>query len=297
MPPSPKDKWVTCHYTSRQCDPVNTLVAVVVENSSKARPQSGLVDADVVYEALAEGGITRFLGLYHCGTPKVIGPVRSVRPYFATIAREWGAAIAHCGGDPKDIEPIGELGLVDVDELRDGRGFWRDGSRQMPHNLYVGANNVRARAREIAGASSPKAVAAAPWEWREWAEEPAKGVDIMYGPQYTVSYDLVSGGYQRSMNGVVHRDRETGRAIVASNVIIQFTNSRVAYADGGLIIDLVGSGKALFLAGGEFTEGSWEKASPESATAFKDGSGNMLRCVPGQTWVQIVPANTAVTRR
>lgn len=295
--PAPRDKWVQCPFTSRTHDPNNTLVAVVVENSANARPQSGLVEADVVYEALAEGGISRFLALFHCSSCRKIGPVRSIRPYFAVIAREWGAPVAHCGGDAKDIEPVRDLRLVDVDELRDGRGFWRDNSRAMPHNLYVTANNVRSRAKETAAQSPVVPVSSPPWTIGRWQEEPAAGIEIKYGPRYTVRYDRADGGYRRSMNGEVHKDRETGRAIVAANVIVQFTESRVAYEDLGLVIDLVGKGKAMFLTAGKLQEGVWEKASPESPTRFVTLDGNAIECAPGQTWIQIVPTDAVVSLR
>jgi hypothetical protein len=293
--PTPREKWADCPFTSGKYDPVNTLVAVVVENSSKARPQSGLAEADIVYEVLAEGGITRFLALFHCSSCKVIGPVRSTRPYFAVIAREWGAPLAHCGGDPKDIVPIRELGLVDVDELRDGRGFWRDLSRQMPHNLYVSANNVRSRAREVSAGSSVSPVAGPPWGFGDWAAVPAKRLDVRYGPKYLVSYAYAERGYTRHINGEPHRDRETGKPIVVSNVLVQFTNSRVAYPDGGLEIELVGGGKAALLTGGRFEEGTWEKRSPSEPTVFRTKDGEPARCAPGRTWIQVVPAEAVVS--
>lgn len=293
--PTPEDKWTQCPFTQKRHDPNNTLVAVVVENSAKARPQSGLVEADVVYEALAEGGISRFLALFHCSSCKKIGPVRSIRPYFAVIAREWGAPVAHCGGDAKDIEPVRSLGLVDVDELHDGRGFWRDTTREMPHNLYVTANNVRSRARETSASSKVIPVSSPPWVLGRWRDEPAAGVEIVYGPRYTVTYNRVMGGYRRSMNGEVHKDRETGRAILAANIIVQFADSRVAYSDLGLIIDLVGKGKAVFLAEGKYQEGVWEKTSPESPTRFTTSDGETIRCAPGQTWIQVVPSNASVS--
>ena len=73
-------------------------IAVVIENHTQARPQSGLSNADIIYETLAEGGITRFLALYQTQDAKEIGPIRSARPYFNTIANQWGAVYAHVGG-------------------------------------------------------------------------------------------------------------------------------------------------------------------------------------------------------
>lgn len=295
--PSPKEKWLTCAVTGRSHDPINTVVAVIVENSSKARPQSGLADADVVYEVLAEGGITRFLALYHCGSPRVVGPVRSVRPYFAVIAREWRAAIAHCGGDSKDIDAVRSLNLVDVDELHDGRGFWRDRTRGMPHNLYVSANNVRSRAAESAKAASATTPAAPtpPWGFKDWEKSPARGLDINYGKSYTVSYRLASGCYERLINGSPHRDRESGKTLTAANVIVQFAKSRVVYADLGLAIDLTGKGRAVYLLGGKVSEGYWEKEDDQSPTRFLTADGKRIDVAKGVTWVQVVPEDAVVT--
>lgn len=118
-------------------------VTVAIDNNPSARPQTGLNEADIVYEIPAEGGITRFLALFHSRSPEVVGPVRSSRPYLALLAREWGAVFGHCGGDPELDRYINEWKVVDANEFRLGHLFWRDKTRSMPHNLYTSVENLR----------------------------------------------------------------------------------------------------------------------------------------------------------
>lgn len=275
-----------------------SLVAVMVENSTAARPQSGLLSAEVVYEILAEGGITRFMALYFGQAPAVVGPVRSARPYFVLLAKEWGAIYAHCGGDPKDLEPIRRWKVIDVDEIPHGEPFWRDNTRQAPHNLYTSITGLR----RFVGRELPQP--AARFNFIPWAEKPVQGLDIIYHKDYTVSYRLkgqeATAGterkyhYERYMNGQVHRDRETGKQLEISNVIVQVARSRVAYPDGGLIIDLIGKGKAYYLLGGRYLEGYWEKKDVEAPTRFYSKSGQPIELTPGQTWIQVVPETARI---
>src|SRR5581483_1401572 len=116
--------------------------AVVVENHPDARPQSGLSQADVVYEALAEGGITRFLAIFQSQDVKSIGPVRSARTYFNDWAQEWGAVYAHVGGNSDALALIkaGIPGVSDADQFFNDPYFTRISSRRPPHNTYTSIN-------------------------------------------------------------------------------------------------------------------------------------------------------------
>lgn len=294
LPPSP--------ITGLPYEKGGSLVAVMVENSTAARPQSGLSQADLVYEILAEGGITRFMALYFAQSPPVVGPVRSARPYFVMLAKEWGAIYAHCGGDPKDLEPIQKWKVIDVDEIPHGKPFWRDNTRKSPHNLYTSIDGLR----KFIGRALPEPTAR--FAFAPWSENPVKRLDIAYHKDYTVSYRLktaesagpTSSGpptssYQRYMNDQLHLDRESQEALSVSNILIQVAKSRVAYPDGGLTIDLIGKGKASYVLGGRFLEGYWEKKTVESPTRFYTSDGQAIQLTPGQTWIQIVPETARVT--
>ncbi|MGE5591647.1 MAG: DUF3048 domain-containing protein [Bacillota bacterium] len=296
-PPEPVDTRPRSPISGLPYDAENAgpLVAVMVENHSDARPQSGLIAADLVYEALTEGGISRFMALYYGNLPKVIGPVRSARPYYVLLAHEWDAIYAHAGGDPKDREPIKQWGVADADEIYNAGGaFWRSNERKMPHNLYTSVADLRAHAAQ-AYPRRKFAPPAARWEFVPWAEKPVPELDIRYGPDYHVTYKFEDGAYRRYMNDKLHTDKETDRPVQAANVLIQFAATRVAYPDGGLEMKLTGKGEALLLTGGRITRGSWQKDDLASATRFLDAAGKPAALTAGQTWIQLVPTGTRVT--
>lgn len=143
----PKPTTVASTLTGVQVDPVlnkRGVTAVMIENSLDARPQSGLLDAGVVYEAIAEGGITRFMALFQEGQPSYIGPVRSARPYYVEWLAPYGATYAHAGGSPEAISLISTLGIKDMDHGANGNSYTRVDTRFAPHNLYTSMANLDA---------------------------------------------------------------------------------------------------------------------------------------------------------
>jgi hypothetical protein len=269
-------------------------VAVSVDNYPKARPESGLAQADVVYEALAEGGITRYLAVFYSQAPAVVGPVRSARPYFALLAKEWGAVFAHCGGDPKDVQPIRDWNVVDADEFKHGELYWRDNAREAPHNLYTSVDNLRKTTSEPLPAPGKR------YEFQDWSDKPVAGLEVRYARDYAVQYKYAEKRYERwildgNQGPWQYRDRDTNEKPDVANVIVQFAKSRVAYSDGGLIIDLVDEGRSAYLLGGRYSEGTWKKESLDKPTFFYTAEGKKIALAAGQTWVQIVPEDATVS--
>ena len=121
----------------------NLPFMVIVENSTAARPQSGLSSADIIYETSAEGGIPRFIALFQQNQPDVIGPVRSVRPYFIDIAEDYNIPFAHCGGSEEALNEIQTTSsLMSINEISNSNYFWRSSDRVAPHNLYTSSTNL-----------------------------------------------------------------------------------------------------------------------------------------------------------
>lgn len=269
------------------------VFAVTIGNNPGARPQSGLGEADIVYEVLAEGGITRYMAIYHSRPAEKIGPVRSTRPYFALLAKEWDAVLGHCGGDPKDIQPLARWNVKDADEFKFPSLYWREDSRKAPDNLYTNTERLALASSEEISPPPER------YDFGSWSESPLEAMKIIYSGNYTVQYVLNDGKYLRYLieNGTAkeHCDLDTDESLEISNVIIQFANHKVVYSDLGLEIDLVGSGEATYLLGGEYGEGTWIKEDIQSPTVFLDENGDKIKPVPGQTWIQIAPKNTAVT--
>lgn len=119
------------------------VTAIMIENSPDARPQSGLKDSGIVFEAIAEGGITRFLALYQEQQPGLIGPVRSVRPYYIDWAAPFDASIAHIGGSYNALQSA-QWTIKDIDQFFNAGAYWRASDRYAPHNVYTSFERLNA---------------------------------------------------------------------------------------------------------------------------------------------------------
>ena len=276
-------------------------LAVLVENSPNARPQSGLGQADVVYEALAEGGISRFLAVYFTGNAASIGPVRSARDYFVNIAAEFNASLVHIGASPGGYDSLKRIGLHALDETHGHPGFERIRARVAPHNAYTSTDSARAALQQVRGAPEPGS-----WgglRFRQGGEAGPSGdngrtLTVRYAPYpYAVrySYDATARRYARVMGGAPHRDSITGEQLGGKNVVVLTVPSRVIDAEGRLALDQVGTGKALVLSGGRAVDGRWTKPVATAPLELRDPANLPMLLAPGQTWVQIVPTEAVVS--
>lgn len=273
-------------------------VTVMVENAPQARPQSGLDQADLVYEILAEGEITRFVAVYQAKAPEVIGPVRSIRPYFAKLGEALDAVIVHAGWSQDAINLIVDRKLDHLDQVYgDGAYYWRAGDRKMPHNLYTSIGNIRE------GAEKKKFRA----EWNRFGakyvfaadKQPMAGGDpvskatihYIHGYNVTYEYDSDTGLYKRFMIGQPHVDKETGEQLTAANILVCESKHRVVDNEGRRDVDVNGPGKGYLLQGGQMKEVTWEQKDG-MIRAFADGVE--LAMLPGQTWIQIVPEGSGI---
>ena len=277
-------------------------LGVMVENLRPARPQSGLTQADVVYEAITEGGITRFEAIFLHGSPPVIGPVRSARPHFIDIAREYQAVYVHCGESYEALQILSaDTSLFNLDQMRFDQPFWRDRTREAPHNLYTSADRLR-RFAEALHWDAP--VSPLPCFYSDLAlpaGTPAAKVGIHFpgAVDYRLQlvYNPLRGGYERYEDGKLHVDRETGQPIIATNVVIQRV-SALPFADsskGTFDVGMVGSGDGIFLSGGVQQPITWAKPDNASITTFQVADTNSP--VPfqrGQTWVEVVPKGGSI---
>ncbi|MGE5620641.1 MAG: DUF3048 domain-containing protein [Sphingomonadaceae bacterium] len=270
-------------------------LAVVVENFVDARPQSGLAAADIVYEALVEGGITRFLAIYIDGRAEAVGPIRSARHYFAYLAAEHDATFVHIGSSPQGYAALDATGVVNLDETYGDPGFWRAKTRYAPHNAYTSTDLLRPTLEKVRKPT--------PDPWAGFAfrtdsspiEGPeARELTIGYATDYSAKYAYApeSKLYRRYMDGLPHRDQETDEQVAPRNLVVQFVGAWVIDGEGRLDMAQVGQGKALFFRDGVLTEGRWHKPSLGSVTRWYDSEGKPLLFNPGKIWVQIVPPGT-----
>jgi len=269
------------------------VTGVMIENSPDARPQSGLKQAGVVYEAIAEGGITRFLALYQQEKPALIGPVRSLRQYDIDWLAPFQASIAHVGGSAAALKEIRSGSYRDLDQFFNGSYYWRTTDRYAPHNVYTDATHLDALNTKKGYATSTFTA----WPRKDGA--PAKtpnattiNVTIssaLYNSQY--KYDAANNDYARYQAGAPHLDREQGQ-IAPSVVIVMEVTEKTVMQDGYREqITTTGSGKAHIFQDGTETEATWSKADSGSQTKFTDASGKEIALNRGQTWLTAVPAN------
>ncbi len=270
--------------------------AVMIDNISEARPQSGLDKADVVYEAPAEAGIPRLMPLFLRRDVEVerIGPVRSARHYFVYLANEYRTPLVHIGQSPQGYVAFSDTGLPDVDEIQGSDAFTRDRRREAPHNAFVGSAPVQAelQTRGIASEASLGGLAFGP---AQPGHDPAQRLQILYpgGEHYTVRYDYDqdSKTYLRTMDGAPHVDGGNGSRYAARTVIVQYVDVSPIPNDDALRVDvqLVGSGRGFMLLDGTKVPLTWSKASIKTPTRFRRDDGAPFMLPEGQVWIQLVP--------
>ncbi|MBI1885093.1 MAG: DUF3048 domain-containing protein [Chloroflexi bacterium] len=286
-------------------------LAVMIDNHLDARPPVGLSKAELVYETVAEGGITRFMAVFWRNDAAVIEPVRSARVYYLDWAKELGAIYVHWGQaesfGPADVpSAVVRLRLPTLNAFNIGTPtFWRDYSRYSPHNGVTSTAALWQKATELEydGPSTLR-----PWKFKR--ESPGgragrsdgltKGIDIAFGtyplPDYAVRwvYDRKDNIYLRRTGGLPHFDGQGGR-LRAKNVAVQFANIYLAGdGTGHMLADTSGEGPALLFRDGIVIHGTWRKNGPADRTLFFNAAGAETVFNRGTTWVEVVPVGSPV---
>jgi hypothetical protein len=286
--------------TGVQVDPKlagRPVTGIMIENSDFARPQSGLQAAGVVYEAIAEAGITRFLALFQESAPGYIGPVRSLRPYYIDYAAPYQASIVHVGGSPDALKEVRSGDFRDLDQFFNSGAFWRISSRAAPHNVYTSFSKLD-KLEKSKGYTKSEFVGWPRKADAKLATPTAKSIDLaISGPDYHVhyAYNSKSNSYLRSEGGDPHYE------ITASNKRVQISPKVVI----ALVVPLSngeldasgayysnyrtsGSGVAYVFQDGGITKGTWTKEGTEGQLQLTDPDGHELKLNAGQTWVTLV---------
>lgn len=270
------------------------VTAIMIENSPDARPQSGLKDAGIVFEAIAEGGITRFNALFLESQPDYIGPVRSVRPYYIDLFFPFDASIVHAGGSAEGLAKLRALGVKDIDHGPNAGAFRRVSNRYAPHNLYTSMAALDA-VNQQRGYTTSNFTS---WERKKEAPGQApKAKNITFalsGPLYnpTFVYDPAANHYLRHEGGKPHTDERSG-AQLAPKVVIALV---MGYSKNGIysVYQTSGTGEMYVFQDGQIQKGTWKKGDSKSQFEFLDTSGNKLALNPGQTWVTLVSSPAAI---
>ncbi len=258
-------------------------ITVIINNHPSARPQSGMQEASIVYEFLVEGEYTRFLAVYDTLYTEnyLIGPVRSLRPYFGVKAAEHGGIIAHSGYSNRTAEMIRGLGLK---QIVCSTYLWRDSSRRAPHNLYTDIEKLHQ------AVGSDLEVTKSEITPEEVSLDSNKGneIEVTYNSRniVTYEYDDKKGAYLRFINNTPHKDRETEKQYHTSRVIIQKVPHRNVSGTDLVDIDLAGSGEGMLYEESKKYTITWKKEDGETNYYYRDGTPVELE--PGNTWIQIV---------
>jgi hypothetical protein len=300
-------------------------LGVMIENSIDARPQSGLSGADTIYEAVAEGGITRFLAIFYCQDAGEVGPVRSARTYYVDFASEYAdfPLYAHVGGanqpGPADalgqIDTYGWTGYNDLNQFSIGfPTFWRDYGRlpnvATEHTMYSSTDKLLDYAATTRGLTNVDKQGNSwdknfvPYQFTDdapsvqrpvsqsihlefWTSDPNYYVDWAYNPKTNL--------YARSNGGKSQMDKDTGKQLTAKNVVILEMiedNANDGYvANDHLLFEDKGTGKAVVFKDGKRINGTWEKDTRTSRTIVRDTSGNQIKFDRGLIWFEILPTD------
>jgi len=285
-------------FTGRELPPETTFspLAVMIENHTASRPQmQGLSQADVVYETLAEGGITRFMAIFSQPSLPKIGPVRSARPYFVDWAQEWATGYAHAGGSEAALEQVYASELIDFDEDISTDLLFRDFAHEKPHNLFADLGLISAELPTVKADEITPHFQFGDVETAWPVDAPVAStitLDFSF-PNYRAEfvYDELSGDYRRRLAGITHLDA-LGNQIRPKNVVVQFTEYWVIDDALRLKLRTDGVGTAWYFTAGKFQAGTWQKL-PGGQTRFLDAAGQEIVLTPGQTFVEVIAADRA----
>jgi len=271
-------------------------LVVVIENHIASRPPHGLIEADIVYEMLVEGGITRFLAIYQQNEPERVGPERSARAYMLDWVREYSAVFAHIGQDPYVLTLFRPYG---VDSLGSFAAVWDPPSsgRSVEHRAYTSVPRLREAIVEKGWAEFAPVES---WPFNEFEsvleDRPAgQTIRVNYGSNRFVSqweYNREANHYVHSYGDETHIDASNDQSIWAVNVITMEVQTWRRQGDtaGRLDMKVDGQGAAKIFRDGQAIEATWQKVSREGRTIFLDESGEPVALNPGKIWVNVVPA-------
>ncbi|SDK38390.1 DUF3048 domain-containing protein [Natronincola ferrireducens] len=284
-------------------------VAVMINNMKAALPQSGISQADIMYETLAEGNITRLVAVFQDFNAEKIGPIRSTRHYYLNFAFDHDAVFVHHGGSPQAFQAIKNLKPANLNTLSylEGIMAWRDPVRSkqrgmFEHSLYTNTEGIMKGWEAVGYRKEVKEGLERKLNFmeEEWTPEGEKAdiVIIPFSKDYTGSfqYNPETKLYKRYQSEQPHIDENNNQQLETKNIIIQYADIRVISGDaeGRREIELIGSGKGLYISNGKAMPIVWKKSTYDTATQFQDINGNPLKLNKGKTWIAIFPQNREI---
>jgi hypothetical protein len=270
------------------------VLSVKIENTPEARPQTGLDAADVVYEQVAEGGITRFIAVFNSNIPATMGPIRSTRAMDADVIWPIGGVFAYSGGIPQSVALVQNSTANAVDETKAGNAMFRANRSNVPNPAQCCApHNLFGRGPDLVAKGGKPVPVPALYQYLATGEafngDPVANftVDFITGYRPTWTWDANSKTWLRSY-GLVPFKAASGQQISAPNVIVQLVGCCVPSPEAGSNV-VVGQGTALIFSDGKVVHGSWSRPTKDQITQFLDANGQPVKLNPGKTWVEFLP--------
>ncbi|MEI6499208.1 MAG: DUF3048 domain-containing protein [bacterium] len=275
-------------------------LGVMIENHPDARPQSGLDKASIIYEAMVEGGITRFMAVYGTYEADKVGPVRSARPYYVDWIHGYAGYYAHVGGSTQALSKITAENIYDLNQFAFPAAYWREqnGNVALEHTMYASTPKLRVSAADN---QYPKINSFKVYSFKDEPTEAEKAtipeeqkISINYGnPTYNVyfKYDKSTNSYKRFEAQAPHIDRVTKVQLSPKNVIamtVEKKSIEVKAGTDGWQMTTVGTNKATFFMDGKVTTGTWKKDSAADREIFYDSAGKEIQFNRGQTWICVI---------
>ncbi|PID20247.1 hypothetical protein CSV61_15670 [Sporosarcina sp. P3] len=292
-------------FTGEITDGINNRpIVATISNIPAARPQSGLADADQIYEFLAEGQVTRYAALFQSKVPDQIGPIRSARDYFVHLAEGMDAFYIAHGYSPDAKKLLDDRVVEHINGIsHDGTLFERSADRRAPHNSYISKEHI-AEAFSLVNASE-KITAQPSFSFLNPDESDKIGdiastVQVSYSsdPNFisTYTYDQEENRYYRSVNGIDTVDKLNERRIELANIIVMEMDHQTVDQQGRLAIDLESGGQAMLFHEGIAKTIEWQNRDGFLTPVDQDLP---MKLTAGKTWIHIIPSlsgpSTSVT--
>jgi hypothetical protein len=262
--------------------PRHPVLVVKIDNSANSQPQIGLSKADLVTEELVEGGSTRLAVFYYQHTPKLVGPVRSMRATDIGIVKPAKAVLVASGGAPPTVRRIAAAHIKTFTE--GATGYHRDPSRTAPYNLFMVLSRLAKTLKAQVSVPSYLPFGAAKDLPRGG---PATGLSAVFSGGHTTRWTYADGRYTNQNSFAAAGDRFTPDTVLVLRVKV----GNAGYLDpaGNPVPEtrLTGTGKALVFHGGRVVHGTWKKTL--GSTISLTSPSGALRVPAGHTWIELVP--------
>lgn len=265
------------------------VLGVMIENSEEARPQTGLDAAGIVFETVAEGGITRYLALYQENQPAEVGPVRSIRAYYLDWAMGFEASIAHVGGSADALALEKERNARSLNQFEYPEPYYRVNNRAAPHNMYARTQGLRELQQEL-GYDKSNFIEIPRSDDNASQAPDATNIAINFsGPLYKAEfkYDQPTNSYTRYLAGKPHLDAVTGQPITVKNLVVLKMPTPE--------ITALSEGEALIFKNGTVQIGKWAQSSYKDRVVITDETGNEISLNRGDSWFAGLPGGKTVT--